>query len=113
VVTQDLCADEFGTADDHGTAVAEIVHEMAPDAQLYLVCVGTEVDLAAAEAYAKSQGVSVINESLGWEGPYRDDGSGPVDAIVADARANGILWVNSAGNEAATPWAGTSGANRV
>ena len=36
------------TADDHGTAVAEIVHEMAPDAQLYLVCVGTEVDLAAA-----------------------------------------------------------------
>ena len=29
----------LATADDHGTAVAEIVHEMAPDAQLYLVCV--------------------------------------------------------------------------
>jgi len=107
VVTQDLCGGELGTADDHGTAVAEIVHEMAPDAQLYLVCVGTEVDLEAAVQYAKSQGVSVINESMGWEGPYREDGSGPIGAAVADARASGILWVNSAGNEAQTHWSGT------
>jgi subtilisin family serine protease len=107
IVTQDLCGGEFATADDHGTAVAEIVHEMAPDAQLYLVCVGTEVDLAAAVAYAKSQGVSVINQSMGWQGPYRDDGSGPIGAAVADARASGILWVNSAGNEADTHWSGT------
>ena len=80
---------------------------MAPDAQLYLACVGTEVDLAAAEAWAKSQGVTVINHSAGWEGPYRDDGGGPVGAVVADARANGILWVNSAGNEAMTHWSGS------
>jgi subtilisin family serine protease len=107
VVTQDFCDGELTTGWDHGTAVAEIVHDMAPDAQLYLVCVGTEVDLAAAEAYAKSQGVSVINQSMGWEGPYRDDGGGPVGAVVADARANGILWVNSAGNEAETHWSGS------
>jgi subtilisin family serine protease len=111
VVTQDFCGGELATADDHGTAVAEIVHEMAPDAQLYLVCVGTEVDLAAAETYAKSQGVSVVNHSMGWEGPFRDDGAGPVDAIVADAQANGILWVNSAGNEAETHWSGTYAPN--
>jgi subtilisin family serine protease len=43
---------------------------------------------------------------MGWEGPYRDDGSGPIGAVVADARANGILWVNSAGNEAETHWSG-------
>jgi subtilisin family serine protease len=107
VVTQDLCDGELATASQHGTAVAEIIHEMAPDAELYLICVGTEVDLAAASAYAKSQGVSVINQSLGWEGPYRNDGGGPVGAIVADARAGGILWVNSAGNEAQTHWSGT------
>jgi subtilisin family serine protease len=107
LVTQDLCEGELSTADDHGTAVTEIVHEMAPDAQLYLICVGTEVDLAAAVAYAKSQGVSVVNQSMGWQGPYRDDGSGPIDAAVADARANGILWVNAAGNEAMNHWSGT------
>ena len=107
VVTQDYCGGELATADDHGTAVAEIVHEMAPDAQLYLICVGGEVDFLAAVGYAKSQGVSVVNQSMGWEGPYRDDGSGPIGAAVADARASGILWVNSAGNEALNHWSGT------
>jgi subtilisin family serine protease len=107
LITQDDCGGQFATATDHGTAVAEIVHEMAPDASLYLVCVDTEVDLAAAEAYAKSQGVSVINHSMGWEGAYREDGTSPVDAIVADARASGILWVNAAGNEAQNHWSGS------
>src|SRR5262245_6754672 len=31
VVTQDFCGGQFGADEDHGTAVAEIVHEMAPD----------------------------------------------------------------------------------
>ena len=107
VVTQDFCGGGFATAEKHGTGVAEIVYEMAPEAQLYLICVETEVDLAAAEAYAKSQGVQVINHSAGWQGPFRNDGSGPIGAIVADARANGILWVNSAGNEGQTHWSGS------
>ena len=34
VVTQDFCGGELATASEHGTAVAEIVHEMAPDAAL-------------------------------------------------------------------------------
>lgn len=106
-ITQDFCQGTFATASEHGAAVAEIVHEMAPDAQLYLICVGSEVDLAIAEGYAKSQGVQIINQSMGWEGPYRNDGSGPIGAIVADARASGILWVNSAGNEADAHWSGT------
>ena len=107
VVTQDMCGGRFSTETEHGTAVAEIVHEMAPDAQLYLVCVATEVDLANAETYAKSQGVQVVNHSAGWFGPSRGDGSGPIGAVAADARASGILWVNSAGNEAVTHWSGT------
>ena len=108
VVTQDLCHGGLTTADDHGTAVAEIVHEMAPDAQLYLICVETDVDFAAAVGYAKSEGVHVINHSAGWEGPFRNDGNDRFSAIVADATASGILWVNSAGNEATrTGWAAT------
>jgi subtilisin family serine protease len=107
VVTLDLCGGKRATETAHGTAVAEIVHEMAPEAELHLVCVGSEVDLAAAVTYAKSQRIPVINHSMGWEGPFRNDGSGAVGAIVADARANGILWVNSAGNGAETHWMGT------
>lgn len=106
-VTQDHCGGRLTTASEHGTAVAEIAHEMAPEAQLYLVCVDTDADFAAAVAYAKSQAVHVINFSAGWEGPFRNDGTDRFSAIVADAKASGILWVNSAGNEADTHWAGT------
>jgi len=47
VVAMDFCGSRFGSATDHGTAVAEIVHEMAPDAQLYLLCTRDRADLRA------------------------------------------------------------------
>jgi subtilisin family serine protease len=109
VVPADFCGGKLATADAevHGTAVAEIVHEMAPDAQLFLICFDSEVTLAAAEAYAKAQGIQVINHSVGWFNAGRGDGSGPIGAIVQDAKNNGILWVNAAGNEGQTHWSGT------
>jgi subtilisin family serine protease len=109
VVTKDFCGGELGSGEGHGTAVAEIVHEMAPDAQLYLVCFGNLVSLAAAEAYVKNQGIKIVNFSVEFfnTGRGTNDAGDPLDAIVADASANGILWVNSAGNDAYTHWAGT------
>ena len=66
VTTADFCGGELAAATDHGTAVAEIVHEVAPGALLYLICVNTEVDLASAEAYAKAQGIKIVNHSASW-----------------------------------------------
>jgi putative cell wall-binding protein/subtilisin family serine protease len=110
LTTVDYCSGGFSTATEHGTAVAEVVHEMAPDAQLYLICEGTEVQLAQAEAYAKANGIQIVNHSVAWFNSSRGDGSGgpgTPDAIVADAAANGILWVNAAGNYAMSHWSGT------
>jgi subtilisin family serine protease len=106
VVTRDFCGGDL-LEEQHGTAVAEIVHEMAPDAELYLLCIDTEVDLAAAAAFAQAQGVRVISHSASWFGPERGDGTGLIGGIVAEARAAGILWVNSAGNYADAHWSGT------
>ena len=106
-VTHDLCDGALLSADDHGTAVAEIVHEMAPAAQLHLLCIEDGDDFAAAVEYAKAQGVQVVNHSAGWEGPFRNDGTDRYSQIVASARASGILWVNSAGNEGESHWSGT------
>jgi hypothetical protein len=91
VTTMDFCDGEFNTATDHGTAVAEIVHEMAPDAALYLICIGTDVQLGQAEQYAKSQGVQIVNFSGGFLADGRGDGSGATGAVVSDARSSGIL----------------------
>ncbi len=95
---------------EHGTAVAEIVHEMAPGAELHLICVDTLVGLARAAAYARAKGITVVNHSVSWFNTSRGDGSGgpaTPDAIVAEASAAGILWVNSAGNRGQQHWSGT------
>jgi|GEM_PF-2135550 len=95
---------EAGTS--HGTAVAEIVHDMAPEAELYLMKIGDEVDLDRAVADAIHYGVKIINHSVGWFNTNFYDGRGVVAEIAAGARARGILWVNAAGNYARRHWKG-------
>lgn len=56
-----------------------------------------------------ANGIQIINFSIGTYGTSRGDGSGPPrspEAIVADAHAHGILWVNAAGNAALDHWSG-------
>jgi hypothetical protein len=72
--------------------------------------VDTEVQLGLAKDYAKTNGISILVMSASWFNTGRGDGSGgptSPSAIAADARANGILWVNSAGNRAEQHWTGT------
>ena len=113
VTAVDHCSGNLAAAppdgSDHGTAVAELVHQMAPGAQLYLFCIDSEVGLAQAEQDAIADGIKIINESASWFNTSRGDGTGAAgtpDAIVADAQAHGILWVNSAGNQGYDHWAG-------
>jgi hypothetical protein len=105
----DFCQGQFDGS-EHGAAVAEIVYEMAPGAQLYLLCARTQPEVIQAEAYAKAQGVAIINYSAGDFLTGRGDGvaySGTTSAAAVDARNSGILWVNSAGNSAHEHWHGT------
>lgn len=109
VTTVDDCNGQLTTGTGHGTAVTEIVHQMAPGAQLYLICIGDEVQLAQAEQYVLAHGIKIVNHSVSWFDTSRGDGtgdSGTPDAIVADARAHGVLWVNAAGNYQRDHWAG-------
>lgn len=110
VVTADFCAPGEFDGDPHGTAVAEIVHDMAPGARLALVCVDSLAGLGQAKDWVVGKGIPVVNHSLGWFNTWRGDGNGPAntpDGIAADARAHGVLWVNAAGNEAQDHWTGT------
>src|SRR5206468_3225270 len=55
-------------------------------------------------------GIKVVNHSVAWFNTSRGDGTGGAgtpDAIVASARASGILWANAAGNYGQTHWSGT------
>ncbi|HEY5595862.1 MAG TPA: S8 family serine peptidase [Candidatus Bipolaricaulota bacterium] len=95
-----------GLQDNHGTAVALIVHEVAPQAQLYLKQVVDEVSLENAVDDAIAQGVHIINHSVGWNNSNFSDGTGFFAELAQRAQGAGILWVNAAGNHAQNHWAG-------
>jgi hypothetical protein len=83
----------------HGAATAEIVHDMAPGAALYLVCVYDSTDFIQAEQYLVAQGVTIVNASIGSAVDGRGDGgSGYSSAAVKAGREAGQLWTVSAGN---------------
>lgn len=90
----------------HGTACAEIVHDMAPPAQLYLLKISTDIDLSEAVNYAISQNVDIISTSLTFINATPGDGTGRFATLAQNARNKGILWVTAAGNYRETHWAG-------
>ena len=115
-LSADAIADRIDLSDEgmsaggvHGTDVARIVHEMAPRAELVLINLGNrsdEVVLEAAVDAALAKDVEIVNHSVGWFGSNFGDGTGPVNEIVREARNQGVLWVNAAGNQARQHWIG-------
>ena len=96
-----------GTEEVHGTAVAEIVHAMAPDAELILCPFDTQADYAKALRYLTDEAkVQVIQMSFGWH-DTRGDGNGFTQMQIDYARSKGVLPVKSAGNEGDTHYAAT------
>ncbi|MGC9530335.1 MAG: PKD domain-containing protein [Candidatus Bipolaricaulaceae bacterium] len=106
-VTRDFTGSGLEAGISHGTAVAEIVYDVAPQAQLYLIKIGNEVDLDNAVSYCISEGVDIINHSLGWYNTNFYDGTGTICDIARRATSAGILWVQAAGNDALRHWEGT------
>ncbi len=90
----------YAGVDAHGTACAEIIHDVAPEAELYLYKVADEVDLENAKDRCIQNGVAIVNYSATWVNEGFGDGRGIICDIVNDAADNGILWVNAVGNYA-------------
>ena len=85
------------TDTEHGAACAEIIHDIAPDAELFFAAYETDVEQFQAIDWLVSQGVNIISHSAGSiYGPM--DGTGPQALKVDEVVSGGILWVNSAGN---------------
>ena len=91
---------------DHGTACAEIVYDIAPEANFYLVNFDTVVELGNAVQWLIDQQIDVISFSMGFPSVGPDDGTGVIADMVEHAREHGVLWVSSAGNNAQRHWSG-------
>jgi subtilisin family serine protease len=85
----------------HGTAVAEIIHDIAPGAELMLLRLSTDTEFLAAVDDAIEAEADIICAAIGFDNIWPADGSSPVSLAVTDAeQSHGILWVAAAGNEA-------------
>lgn len=98
----------------HGTAVAEVIHDMAPDASLWLVRVNSDATIDAAIRWLVDEvGVKLISMSIGGVGVAREDGSSVAARAVDYAFTKGVLCIVAAGNEAdshyAAPFTDTDG----
>jgi subtilisin family serine protease len=85
----------------HGTAVAEIVHDVAPNAELVLIVVDLQVgfnsSLQQAVDFAAAQGADIVTMSIGSDFDNRD-GTGPNCAPTNQLAAQGTVFTLSAGN---------------
>ena len=108
--SRDFTGEGIYTDDEsvHGTACAEIIHDVAPEAEFYLYKVRDLLDLENAKDRCIQNGVDIISHSMSSLGTGIGDGKGIACDIVNDAADKGILWVNSAGNSAKShyyqPW---------
>jgi subtilisin family serine protease len=84
---------------DEGTALLEIVHDVAPGAQLLFAGPQDSFQMIQAVQCLTAAGADVIVDDLGFFGePYFQDG--PVAAAVLGAVHAGVSYHSSAGNEA-------------
>ncbi len=95
---------------EHGTIVAESLIDIAPEATLYIANPRSKGDLKDAVEWMVSQGVQIINHSVGWTFDGPGDGTSPYSAsplrAVDQAVASGSIWVNATGNHADMTWFG-------
>jgi hypothetical protein len=91
----------------HGTAVSEIIHDIAPDAELFLTYFETEIGFRQAVDWLVDQDVDVINTSLGFvSGCFEEDG-GIFEPLFKRTNDKGITWATASGNEADIHWMDT------
>ncbi len=84
----------------HGTAVAELVVDTAPNVSLLLYEINTSTGMGAAvEHITRNTSADVATMSLGLlTGPF--DGTSRIDGAIENSVANGTTWFVSAGNYA-------------
>lgn len=100
----------FVPGEAHGRLMAQIVWAASGSSQFgpkfYLLNANGPTLFRRAVRYAIEQKVDVILFSGTFEGAGNFDGRGPINAVVDDALAAGIIWVNAAGNNGGTVFNG-------
>lgn len=98
---------ELDLSEPQGTAVAEVIHDMAPAAELVLASASGYVEFAQAIVDLAAAGHDVIVSSMAPVEPGPGDGSGVLADAIADARQlHDAVYIQAAGDWALQHWEG-------
>jgi len=104
----------FGTAtldpnNVHGTACAEIIHDIVPDAELNLAMMEDLVTFHQAMDWLRDQGVTVVLNSTVWFFLGPGDGTSETHELIDEqVLEDGMYWAEGAGNYREQHWQGRS-----
>jgi hypothetical protein len=88
---------QAGSGSGEGTAMLEIVHDLAPGAGLAFYGPSTSGDMIAGIRQLAASGASVIVDDLTFfDQPHFEEG--PIAQAINQVAANGVVYVTSAGN---------------
>ena len=91
----------------HGTAVAEIIHDMAPNSSLTIGTPTSATQMANYIVDLAQAGNKIISSSIGYYLDEPGDGSGTVSSAINTAtNSYGALYCQAAGNQAEYHWDG-------
>jgi subtilisin family serine protease len=93
--------------EEHGTACAEIIHDVAPGAALLLASFEDEVTWGAAVDELADMGVRIVSHSVGFDNLFPPNGDHFFAHKVDEVTNRGVLFVTAAGNEADRYYQGT------
>ena len=84
----------------HGVACAEVIRDIAPEAELFFVRVNGQTTFENAIDWAIREEIDIISMSMTFFNESFYDGTGPISEPIARLEEAGILMVTSAGNNA-------------
>ncbi len=94
-------------ATQHGTGCAEIIHDILPEAEIYLAAFDSAKDFKKAVDWIVENDIDVVSFSIGFLNAGPGNGVNIYSDIIKLATSKGITWVTSAGNDADDHWSGT------
>jgi subtilisin family serine protease len=83
----------------HGTACAEVVHDVAPGAQIVLFGAEDDVSWATALGEIADRAIPIVSHSLGFDNLYPSDGQSWYSRWANYVSRRGVTFVTAAGNE--------------
>lgn len=97
---------DFEDLGTHGSSCVEAIYDHAPGATYRIYQIDSSADLGTVAFDAIANGVDILSCSVSWYGTGWPDDTGDVCDAVNTAANSGVLFVNSAGNDAGRHWQG-------